>query len=469
MKRYIPYIPLIILLAGAALRIAGTGASAIWYDEAVTWSKTQVPLWQWITSYQADLSGCVLLDVLLRPLMLLGSHSLWLLRLPSLAASLVSLWLAWLLMRRLDFGLTQQIITSALVACLPGLLWIAQDARPYSLMACLALAALWFALEGGWLGLLACGGMLMYCHTTGAIYAVMSLLVALAVHPWHVRRILWVGAGILLAWVPAIIRALTTFAGIGPRQPWQVTLSLDWLLGSTLQAFWTHAVNTSAFALTALAVLLLTLPLLISKNKAHGRQVALLAWCVPLVGLLIASLLWMNVILYRSLMPILPLFCLWLGWELGRMDLTGWKNVYRPILLTAWALLLTFGLLTWQPAARGAGLDRVAASLRTAFRPGDVLFYGTSTVSLPFDFYLSDLPHYQWPSLTSQFLNEPGLEPPNTALPEAATRTWLIYPADPLLTPAEQLMFDQLTQGQALLYTITYLHAAPIKIFLIDR
>src|SRR5664280_1053774 len=108
-------LPILFLLAGSVMRIATLGSAAIWYDEAVTLYRTPIPFMTLFTN-RSENSGDLLLELILRPLMAIGPHSLWLLRLPALVAGLISLWLVWLLMQKLSFSLWQQIITAALVA-----------------------------------------------------------------------------------------------------------------------------------------------------------------------------------------------------------------------------------------------------------------------------------------------------------------------------------------------------------------
>ena len=54
--------------------------------------------------------------------MWIDPRSLWLLRLPSLLAGLLSLWLVWKLMQQLHFTPWQQLLTALFTALLPGLL-----------------------------------------------------------------------------------------------------------------------------------------------------------------------------------------------------------------------------------------------------------------------------------------------------------------------------------------------------------
>ena len=94
-------LPALLLIIGAVLRVARTGAAAIWFDESNTLYRASIPFHTLFTETSEN-SGDLLLEIILRPLLAL-SHSVWMLRLPSMLAGLASLWLVWKLMERLDF------------------------------------------------------------------------------------------------------------------------------------------------------------------------------------------------------------------------------------------------------------------------------------------------------------------------------------------------------------------------------
>jgi hypothetical protein len=468
MTKYLPKLPALLLLLGGLLRILGTGASALWYDESVTLYRTTIPFMT-LFSNQTDASGDLLLDLIDRPLMAI-SHSLWMLRLPSLVASLISLWLVWKLMQKLEFNPAQQTITAVAAAALPGLVWIGQDARSYSLVAMFFLAALWFALTDGALGLVACCGLLIYCHTTGAVYAITALLIYAWLNRWNWRRVLLCIALVGLFWTPTAVRILSsmpTTVGSSVMQPWAPRLTDAWTFRAVMQALWTWApFNTKYFGLASLAIMLATLPLVFSGGKDKTRIVTLLAWTLPPAGICAVSLLWTNVLLYRTLMPVLFAGCLWLGWVLGRK--VGLN--YSYLMGLAWVCLITSAVMFYNPSARGAGLDQVSAVIRSEWRSGDVIVYETGTVALPFDYYLGDKPYTQWKGITSPFLMEPGLSLPDTGQIATAKRFWLIVPDDWLITPEESARFDaQFPHGSTPLMRMVYLQAAPINVYLEER
>ena len=452
-------LPVLCLLFGAIIRIATLGSAALWYDEAVTLYRTSLPIWQLFTNHSEN-SGDLLLELLLRPIMAFEPRSLILLRLPTLLAGLISLWLVWLLMQTLQFSIKQQLITAALAAFLPGLLWMGQDGRPYGLLACLFLAALWFALEGRWLGLLACCGLFPYCHSTGAVYALGALGIAIYFRPGKWRTILLTGVLIGLAWLPALVRIVQENQSLA--YAWGSTPSFEIWAVSAYVAFWTNiAVVQFFFAATVLA---LTLPLLASSYSQPGRIIPLLAWGAPLAGLMLFSL-HRNVIIYRTLIPLLFPLALWLGWELGAVLKPVWL---RNVLTGLWALALVVGLLAWHPADRGGQLDQVAADIRADWKPGDQLVYATSTVGRPFGYYLDDLPHTWLDIAKDPLMDVPGDARTSLGCQGPCRRWWVIIPQEQyLISPAEWASLKAYMVGSPV-YAVHYMQCATIDVYLED-
>jgi hypothetical protein len=469
MTKLLPKLPPILLILGAILRVVGTGSAALWYDESVIIYRSTLPFMQ-LFSNQSDLSGDLLVDLLERPLMAI-SHSLWLLRLPSMLAGLVSLWLVWKLMKILAFTLPQQIATSAFMAFLPGLIWIGQDARSYGLVGLLILAALWFTLENNWLGTLACCGLLPYCHSTAVLYGVTILIINLYLRPRYLKRTILLGLAMGLAWVPAAARIFIFGHVAAALQPWSPHLDTVWFVRSTIQALWINTGEGTFYGGLLIILLLLTIPLIFSNIKSFGRTVPLIAWAVPLVVMILISIK-QNILLYRTMMPMLYPFGVWLGWESGHNQSNPrLRDRLAHFLLTPWSVALVIGLITWSPAARGAGLDLAAEQIRSQWRTGDLLVYVTKTTGLPFNYYLGDLPHYQDPDVASEFLQEPGIHIPDTGSPDTASRIWLVMPEnDKLVTPAE---LDSINHkfphsGKPNIHFV-YMQAAPISIYLVNK
>lgn len=458
-------LPLLILALGALLRAATLGSAALWYDESVTLYRTTIPFMTLYTN-QTDNSGCLLLDLLLRPLMAI-SHSLWLLRLPSLLASLLSLYLVWLLMRSLRFTLPQQLFAAAFVAFLPGLLWVAQDARTYSLLGLVFLAALYFAVEGRLLGLAACLGLLGYSHSVGPAYAAAAFCAALYLTPGRARRIFMAGGLAALAWLPALAHIkLMSMTVFGVMQPWAPHLTWSWFVNELLIALF---VNRSVWLrLLACLVLLASVGLFYTQAwKCRARNVLLIGVLVPLLVMYLVGLVWNNVIIYRTLIPLMYALMLWLGWEFGSKATL--MSPYRWIIAALWTCLLVTGLTLWRPADRGGHLDQAAAGIRSQWRTGDLLVYESKTTYLPFQYYLGDLPQYFWPEIKSTMVNEPGVTTYNTGDPAQARRVWLVLTEDALITPTERELLHAVFPHGPPLWRILYVQASTIDVYLVER
>jgi hypothetical protein len=467
MKNYLNKLPAFILAAGGIIRIAGAGSAAIWFDESLTVYRSSIPF---MTLFQehSERSGDLLLELILRPILLLG-HSLWLVRLPSMLAAIAGLWMVYKLMDRLGFSLNQKIVSSCLVAFLPGMLWLGQDARSYGILSLLFLGAVWFALEGSWLGLFATCGLMVYAHNTGPLMAAAALLVTWFLRPSQFRFIVIVGAAAFLTWIPAIIRMLD-YPLI--HAPWAPLLTLPWLVNSAMGSLFPLPGRVD-FNLTVFLTIF-TIPLILCfcllaillDKQPNGRVVSLIGWLVPVsLMVLFCLVLKENILNYRTLMPMLFPFCLWLGWELG---MEGW--IYYA-LLTPWTAVLIGGFILYNPAYRGGGLDRIAAEIRAEWKPGDQLVYTTVTVGLPFDYYLNDLPH-TWNDIIQDpyFLRVPTIH--RTSLVGtvgASGREWIIIPKEPeIITSLEQLELMKLVHYQQPTWTLNYIQTAPIQVYLVE-
>jgi hypothetical protein len=127
------------------------------------------------------------------------------------------------------------------------------------------------------------------------------------------------------------------------------------------------------------------------------------------------------------------------------------------------------GLYYWNPTDRGGGLNKVAAEIRSNWKPGDTLVYTTETVALPFDYYLNDLPH-TWVAIVSHpFLAVPSIVRTNRDCSVPCQRYWIVIPEDLLITPTEHIELNALVHDQKPVYQIRYLQAAPIDVYLVEE
>lgn len=475
--------PPIILIIGFLVRLSGLQASAIWYDEAITLYRLQLPF---LSRYldKTEASGDLLLEMILQSLVRLFGTSLWVLRLPSLVASAVCLYITWKLMIRLKFNLVQQIITSLMICFFPGLLWAAQDGRAYSILTMVVLLAVWYAIEARRIGLFSACGLCFYAHYVGPAYAVAVLGLALYLHSSSWKKIFLIGGLIILSWLPQIIIALTTINHFD----WTEPIKARQLIEVWVDAIWVGTFKKTLIVACLQIIFFSTIIFSLFVPMDRIKKILGIFLGISILSLLVVSLIWSNVIIYRTLVPLLIFVALWLGWELGNIPASWrfkWKfthgrefnigqgltSLMRTILAVAWVAFLIFGLINWDPARRGGHLDQIAGQIRNQWQEGDVIFYPTASVAMPFDYYLNDLPHFLMQDQISTALTPPGLSRFVIADYETldADRIWLFIPKTTLMDPHVQNKLDKYIIDQQPAYTLTFFQFHPIDIYLIIK
>ncbi|GEM_PF-1391092 len=463
-----------ILLAGAILRAAGYTESALWYDEAMPLYRAGLPFWEMMTN-QAEFSGNMLWEIILRPFVALNTAT-WSLRLPALLLGCGTLWLAFRLMRRLAFRGTERILSSVFIAFVPGLLWVAQDAKQYALLSFLLVLAANFAVDRRWPGLFAACGLLTYTHLVGPAYLLGPLAMALYLHPKDFKKIILIGLGALLAWLPYLLWSMRLPLGDYPLAPLSL-VGLFYSLGMTL---WFGSLPKTGWAYSGLLLVFSAVAMLFARERRQRAALILLA--VPFCVILAESMALRNVMAYRPLSGLLFPLGLALGCHLApslgnvlpipaktaRLGNTA-LNAWRGVLAFGWLLLLGWGLFGWDAAARGGRLDEAAQTIRSQWQEGDILYYGTITVALPFDYYLGDLPHYLMDADLNQFINPPDVSGFEAAPLEQIQyhRAWVISQYILEIPPAINQRLLDYTTGGALISTLEYPQFGPIQIFLV--
>ena len=131
-------------------------------------------------------------------------------------------------------------------------------------------------------------------------------------------------------------------------------------------------------------------------------------------------------------------------------------------------------LVTWNPTSRGADLERVAEDIEENWQEGDLIYYATGTVALPFSYYLPGKPAYimdgeQHAGLgKTKILTGFGFE--RAELDELEyQRLWLIYPRDTLLTEEQLSWLETTTDTGKLIDKLDYPQTASILVVLITR
>ena len=451
----LPY-PTLILLAGALLRLWGINAAAIWYDEAFTVNMARLPIGEMFAQQWLEYSP-PLWNLIMRPFV---HGPLWLLRTPAMLFSLASLYVVYLLMQKLEFTAWQQNLTAAMVAFLPGLLWTAQDARVYALLSLLYLLGWLYALENKPFHLAVVAALMLYAHNTAPFLLVTLYVLALNHHREEWRRFATTGAYAALSfvpWLPSVFSQSDSF--------WLGDLEPGWAMLQSVFAVWTNTLADIP-ALFFIALSLLSVVRMLINRHSDEYDIVTVA-LMPALLMLLVSLLFRNIFFYRPLIALVIPFAIWIAVTLP-------KNIWAKSFLTlGWALLLLAGLTNWNPITKGARLDNAAAYISEYWENGDVLYYTTGTVALPFDYYLHEKPHYLMNTEQNtgliQLSHARAFDiPTGTLTPETVEgRVWVIHPDDVLISEATRESLAWVFENGRQVGLLEYAQAANVEIWLV--
>lgn len=472
-----------------ALRAAGLGASAIWYDEAFSLAMARLPLLDLVRAAARDFNPPLWEMIAWVSTRLFGDSAIGV-RLPSLMASIAAFVVAAWLVRELAPGLGG-VVGLVAVAVLPYQLWMAQDGRVYAVMSLLYLAGAWFALKGRWLGFTACLGLLLYSHLPGAVYAVPLVVVAVAnqLRPSGRALSLFPGTGevsesplpakagfarvgyAVAAAALSFVPWLSTWVNAANRDFWLGPFTWGGLLTGLARAFFVDALPPALWGAAAIAIVggvALAVVITLRERSAGTLTLAMLA--IGPLALMVAISQFRNVVFYRPLSALTIPLVLWLAVTLMRIPLRS----LRWTAATVWGVLLVAGLLSWSPAAKGGDLRALTDRIMIDYmRPGDVVYHATGTSALPFGEYVRAhtylLDEVQPPGLLSQPVQDAlGLK--RAALEDVPhARAWIVWALDAQMTDRAKARMGEYIKGGVLIGTVRYWQAAPIQVWLVER
>ena len=450
-----------LLIIGSLFRLRGVPMASVWYDEAYSLAIAKLPLFGMLRVQASDFNP-PLWEIVIWPIMQF-TDSVFIPRLIACSASIAALYLFWLIMGELGFTDNQRLYASALAAFLPGNLLVAQDARVYAVLTMLIMAATLAAITGRWLTLTAISGLILYSHTTGGAFLAGVYLLAWYKHPAQLRRIIISGCVAIAAWLPWLPTILSTSGEF-----WLGRLTLSYFLMSASQAVWASPAHPLLGALVFIIIITAVVST-VAKRKNNTVLASAIIVLLPLALMVVVSVFYVNVCFYRPLTLFLLPVSIWLGAVLAPNKIT----LPRLALPAMGAAVLAVGLLGYSPALKGGGL---ASTVREVVQPGDVVFYVTGTAALPAEYYLTDIPHEAYILDATQ---HPALLRDSIQYALGYNRARLgnvrpdviLYPQDPLITPAVQADVNYYLQSQPIgsVHTIPYWQAADILVFDLPR
>lgn len=460
----------IIILFSITLRAVGIGASSIWYDEAYSLALSQLPIME-IARLQALDFNPPFWEFLLSPITplfgLIGARIFALL----LFAACMLVLRQMLLELEVSDGMRGMILISA--GIMPGLIWMAQDARPYALLSLLFLSATLFMMKRRWLGAAACMGLMVFTHAA-APFLILGVL-AIGIYLWGALsdtpgHFAWTSLLILFcnaAWPYSLMHA---------GEFWLGPFSLSSLISSWSGALLAWSIPP-IFSYTTMIMIGMIVVVAISrtirgmsKYKVGAHAIFGMMSMIPLGGMLAFSITFHNIIFYRPLIPLVIPLLAWLllacSWRVD--DLMG---------ITSGLLLLVIvpfiGATNFDPSLRGGHIDAGAQYISAHWQAGDQIYYSDGAIALPFDHYLHLFPHQllafdgSGAGLGNPIIMD-ALGLPSKSFIASGRRTWLIWHREDVMLGSQGTdALMRFVHGGVRLMTLTSPQFAVVEIYLV--
>ncbi len=415
-RQGLPFDPRIVLVGilalAAGLRFALLAQNSVWLDEAFV---------VWVAQHPWHAIPGLLRSVDQHPPLYFMLMHLWIgvagageaaIRVPSACFSLCSVWLTYVLVRRVS-SQTVGLLSALLVAVSPFQIAAAQEARMYPLLGTLALASTLALLSsvdrggmGRWAGYLAASALMAYTHYLGGLVLLAHGIWVGCCERRHFGRWAMCVAGVAVLyvpWAPAFLEQIKNGHSFGWYHNHALYMNLNdllglWAFGGSLfgmaSYFFTGTVGP-AEQLLVLAPFLVLLWRGVTALGAAPRSLALLG-LPPIVTIGAVFLMsWTRpMFIPRWFSFVLPFLTAVLA--RGVYDIAEHVELPRERLIP----FLIAALLVYQvpaldryyadPGARPFQWRAAARLVRTLGRPGDALVFVGSSAAIPFTYYFRD-------------------------------------------------------------------------------
>lgn len=463
-----------LLALAAALRVYGVWIPQFWYDENFTLIVSRLPIERMIAATAGDVHPPLYYLITWVISQIAPAAPPWVLRLPSVLFSLVSIILLYLVMRELRIPEKVQIGALLMMVLLPMQVWYAQEARMYALLEMLVLFALLFVLRGHWIGAGISAALLLYTQNYGAFYiAALGIVVLL----WDRRSLphAVITFGLAVAaycpWVRVILSQMDSISG----RYWIQDNGLGDVLNILYKQFWAASMP-SFMILAALMVTFIALAVgllhMAHDGNRHKWIVIVMSFAPLLLGWIV-TVLWQPVLLHRPLIGTAPFLYIIAAWSLSRLFEMEQAQVQREAVLAAALIIpvLTLGVGGYYrniPDMKNDGavspLITTLDYVRDHWQDGDIIVYADDGPMINLSPYADDLPQYLIPACGERVTSGPVLGSLTPATREAIgiptlsvdevqafRRAWVFAPFSPLHPQCYEDYIAPITRGDPLL------------------
>lgn len=435
--RFAPYA---LIFIAFLIRLNGLDFQSLWRDEVDAICFAQAPLLaRWpqtalsftptcppnmpdlLASFTQPGFNGPLYFLMLRGWMSLLGYSEFALRYFSLICGVISVALIITLGTHL-FSRAVGLLAGALLAFSAYQVWYSQEAKMYTLITLLALAAVYFLRRGVeegklrfWIGVVVCTTVAMAAHILAALLIPVEVVLFLLWWPHSRQHRLAGGIALLCVTVPYLPLAVDRLKWV--FQPAETGFArytfgemLSVLGGAYTRGVFSQLDEQIVLIATAMATVVAIVGLVsinIPAQPESGRErllvrLSLIAWA--LIPTAIIALISINRPLFtdRYLIWIQPAF--YLAVALGLYAL--WK-LWKPLLVVALSALLivnTFGIVTQATTPFKSDFRSAAQAIEQQIKPADLVVFQIPYVQYDFDYYF----RRPYQSLGGPYTNYPG-------------------------------------------------------------
>ncbi len=444
----------LVILIALGLRLLLLNQAALWYDETGSVWMASLPFAKMLEATGADTHPPLYLALLWVWIRLFGTSEA-VVRLPSVVLSLAAIVLTWRIGERLGLQRPALVLAAALMAINPAQIYFAQEVRMYALLTVEVLIGLLAALERRWIIFGLALAASYWTHNYGLIFAVPLNVAALVSLVKECRETktrllfskpatLWLGANALavgswLPWLTVLVGQMRDVAAGYWIPPLVIGAPLDALFKTVWGIIITNQTQAHALLVLAGAVVFAIGRAIWLKHRT-GLVLSLLV-IAPYAIVVLASVAWKPIMLFRGFMPAAPLLMLLFGWAF-----THELPTRARLVAAAFALPVIAGVLTgyYLDVAHQKGDPQSWTELMD-WREGDVLYHINEGSYMALHFYTpatwpqAMLPRGDWRNLGALSDRTKQAMGFNIARLESLhwKRAWLMQSTGPTTTAGE--------------------------------
>jgi uncharacterized membrane protein len=310
-KRINPWfwIPFIL---GSLLRLAWIWTQPLWYDENFTLAVLRLPLDRMWTAILGDVHP-PLFYLLYKPFALLDLPT-WILRIPSVLLSILSLWLAWKVFGLLAEERGQRVAFLLFSLGASASIFYAQEYRMYSLLTVLLLLAALAMLQRRWVWFGVSCLALLYTQNYGLLYVPSLWLAGVLCDRRDWKKLTFAclcAATLYIPWIPVLFQQQATLSAGYWITPFSLGVGLYDLYHAFIQK------GTFQMEMYCLVIFFAWFSYSFFWHLLHkDRQgwitaaIAFGPWLLACIGSIVLG---SSIMHYRSLVPLSPFIALWLS------------------------------------------------------------------------------------------------------------------------------------------------------------